>query len=306
MGNKETEWLGKLKEKYEQTGQEINTYLEGLYHARPKTYWDYIETETLLSLQKPRTYFPDELVFIIYHQITELFLKLIEHEIDQLTGDALPGIDQFKEKLPRIKRYAELLVDSFDVMRVGMSFEQYNQFRTTLTPASGFQSVAFRRIELKCTRIINLINDDGKKNLSTNPDINELFDNLYWWDAGRDKKTGKKTLTLQLFEKKYITGLKQLAQEIKGKTLEEKILNLKGPEDDLKQIYEMARVFDLKYNVEWPKAHLKTAEYFLEGPQGTKAATGGSDWKRYLHPKYQKRKFFPSLWSKEELDNWGE
>ena len=65
-----------LNEKYGALGQDLLSYLDGLLHADVTTYWDYIELETLLSLQKPKTKFPDEMVFIMYHQITELYFKL--------------------------------------------------------------------------------------------------------------------------------------------------------------------------------------------------------------------------------------
>jgi tryptophan 2,3-dioxygenase len=60
------------------------------------------------------------------------------------------------------------------------------------------------------------------------------------------------------------------------------------------------------YNVEWPLTHLNTAKHFLDSKGENKAATGGSEWKKYLHPHFQQRKFFPDLWSAEEINNWGE
>ena len=70
------EKLSQLNEKYAALGEDFNAYLEGLLHADVTTYWDYIQLDTLLSLQKPKTSFPDEVVFIMYHQITELYFKL--------------------------------------------------------------------------------------------------------------------------------------------------------------------------------------------------------------------------------------
>jgi len=64
--------LEALQAKYAAMGQDLNSYLDGLLHADYLTYWDYINLDTLLSLQHPITPFPDEEIFIIYHQITEL------------------------------------------------------------------------------------------------------------------------------------------------------------------------------------------------------------------------------------------
>ncbi|WP_343065476.1 hypothetical protein [Arenibacter arenosicollis] len=65
------------------------------------------------------------------------------------------------------------------------------------------------------------------------------------------------------------------------------------------------RTFDKLYNIEWPLVHLHTAEHYLDKKGQNKAATGGSEWKKYLHPKYQQRKFFPALWTETEKQNWG-
>ena len=65
--------IDKINEKYQNLGENPETYLKGLLHAKPINYWDYIEVDTLLSLQKPRTDFKDEEIFIMYHQVTELF-----------------------------------------------------------------------------------------------------------------------------------------------------------------------------------------------------------------------------------------
>ena len=70
-----------LKEKYSQMGQDMSSYLDGLLLSNYLTYWDYIRLDTLLSIQQPQTDFPDEQIFIMYHQITELYFKLCLHEI---------------------------------------------------------------------------------------------------------------------------------------------------------------------------------------------------------------------------------
>ena len=66
----------------------LNTefFLDGLASVKPLTYWDYIQTESLLNLQTQRTDLPDEMVFIIYHQINELLFKMILWEMEQLAN----------------------------------------------------------------------------------------------------------------------------------------------------------------------------------------------------------------------------
>lgn len=292
----------KIKNKYEQLGENPETYLEGLLYAKPINYWDYIEVDTLLSLQRPRTHFKDETIFIMYHQVTELLLKMMRHELEQIVEEDRINEAFLLTKLGRLNRYTTMLITSFDIMKEGMDYDDYNKFRKTLTPASGFQSAQFRYVEILCTSLENLINDAGKKRLPPRPTVEQYFEQIYWKDAGLDRKTGKKTLTMQQFEKKYLDSFIGLAQKVQGKTVENKVLNMQDPS---KELTEKLKEFDRLYNIEWPLVHLRTADHYLNRKGENKAATGGSHWKKYLHPKYQQRKFFPSLWSETEKQDWG-
>jgi tryptophan 2,3-dioxygenase len=152
--------LEQLSDKYAALGQDLNSYLDGLLHADVTKYWDYIELDTLLSIQKPKTSYPDEVVFIMYHQITELYFKLALREFEQI-GDKFP-IDKvfFVDRVKRINRYFEALVNSFEIMVDGMDQQQFLKFRMSLLPASGFQSAQYRLIEIYSTDFINLVHKD--------------------------------------------------------------------------------------------------------------------------------------------------
>lgn len=301
MDNKEI--IKALEEKYVNLGENPETYFKGLLQAKPLTYWDYIQVDTLLSLQKTRTDFKDEEIFVMYHQVTELTLKMMIHEIKQLSEGENLSEEVWLTKLDRLKRYTRMLITSFDIMKDGMSYEDYNTFRSTLTPASGFQSAQFRVLEIYSTRIKNLINEPGRERLPQNPTMDDYFEQIYWKDAGLNRKTGKMTLTLRLFIEKYENDFKALAENVKGKTMEERIARMDHPSEELK---EKLQQFDHFFNVAWPMVHLDTAQYFLNSKGENKTATGGSEWKKYLHPKYQQRKFFPELWDEQQIANWGE
>ena len=101
--------INDIETKYQQLGENPETYLKGLLHAKPINYWDYVEADTLLSLQKPRTNFKDEEIFIMYHQVTELFLKMMVHEIKQLVYEPF-NEDVWLEKLERLNRYTNMLI----------------------------------------------------------------------------------------------------------------------------------------------------------------------------------------------------
>lgn len=292
-----------INEKYRTIGENPDTYLSGLLQAKPINYWDYIQLETLLSLQRPRTDFKDEEIFIIYHQITELTLKLMLHEIKQVVNAPLLPDAYLIMRINRLNRYTEMLIASFGIMREGMDYDDYNTFRATLTPASGSQSVQFRYLELYCTRLENLINEEGMKRLPDNPSTEQYFEHIYWKDAGLDKSTGKKTLTLEQFEDKYGEELIALAGMVRGRTLEDRISMIEDPSRELKDVL---RKFDRLYNIEWPLVHLETARHYLDSKNENRAATGGSQWKKYLHPGSQQRRFFPALWTEKEKAAWGQ
>src|SRR6187402_2417439 len=136
--------LDKIDQKFQEINQKTETQLEGLLWSKPITYWDYIQTDALLNLQIQRSTLPDEMVFIMYHQVNELLFKMILWEMEQLCHNTKTSTEFFTERLNRISRYFDMLTTSFDIMKDGMEPEQYLKFRNTLTPASCFQSAQYR------------------------------------------------------------------------------------------------------------------------------------------------------------------
>lgn len=294
--------IKKIEDKYTALHQNPETYLKGLLHSKPLNYWDYVHVDALLNLQVPRTDFPDEMIFIIYHQVTELLLKLIKHELGQLIETENVSSNVFLDKVWRAKRYTEILISSFAVMSRGMSYEQYTQFRVALAPASGFQSVQFREIELYTTDLVNLVKREFKDKATS---IEDAFDYLYWQDAGLDRRTGQKTLTLLQFEERYRAHLVNVAHRCKDINLYRKFTQIPASDPNYEDIRNALRRFDYLFNVKWPLTHLETAESYLIEKGIKQAATGMSDWQKYLHPSYQRRIFFPELWTEDELKDWG-
>lgn len=306
--------LEALQQKFEEMGQDLGNHLEGLVHAKPVNYWDYIQTDALLNLQIQRTLLPDEMVFIMYHQINELLFKMILWELEQIADeqDLQPAF--FSERLGRISRYFDMLTASFSIMRNGMDVEQYLKFRLTLSPASGFQSAQYRQIEFASTDLVNLIDarfrESFKNRMNTGAEDDHFYDNafdhLYWQAAGKDYETGKKTFTLTQFEAKYKGPLLRYIKKFKSVNLHSRFQNLpENAKQDPKLIAAM-RHYDHTVNIKWVMAHYGTARHYLGQNEKPLDATGGSDWVKYMHPKYQRRIFFPSLWSEKELAAWGQ
>lgn len=306
MTEQQENLLHRLEEKFSAINQNTNVHLEGLIWAKPITYWDYIQPEALLSLQIQRTTLPDEMVFIMYHQINELLFKMILWEINQVSESSEIQADFFTEKLRRISRYFDMLSSSFTIMGDGMEPEQYMKFRNTLTPASGFQSAQYRYIEFASTELINLIDHRFRATIDRNTPYEHAYEHLYWQAAGKDHATGKKNTLITLFEEKYKNDFLQKMESYNTTNLWTKFKQL--PEDVKKDenLIKAMRHYDYTVNVTWVLAHLHAAEKYLESGGKKAEATGGSDWKKYMHPKHQRRIFFPELWSEDELARWGE
>jgi tryptophan 2,3-dioxygenase len=298
------EQLKKLQAKYNVMGQDLSSYLDGLLYSDYLTYWDYIHLDTLLSLQSTETSFPDEKVFILYHQITELYFRMVLLELEQIS--TRPNIDAtfFVERVNRIIRYFQNLVSSFEIMVVGMEKEQFLKFRMALLPASGFQSAQYRLIEIASTDMINLVSVESRDELQ-HADLSKLLEKLYWRSGATELASGKKTLTLQQFEAKYMGTFFEAGMKYKSKNLLQIFKNHFSESERRDEIVERLRLYDNLANIQWRFAHLKSAGHYLQKNQREIKATGGTNWQKYLPSRIQKVMFFPELWSPQEHAEWG-
>jgi len=309
-----------LEEKYSSMGQSLDSYLDGLLLSNYLTYWDYIQVDTLLTLQNPKTDFPDEKIFIMYHQITELYFKLSLHELEQIGNNGhivLPNghdmgwkehldPDFFAERITRINRYFESLTKSFEIMVDGMEKEQFLRYRMALLPASGFQSAQYRKIEICATDFFNLIDKDVRASFAgKNASIEEMFENIYWNKGATELATGKKTLTLKQFEKKYSAEFIALAKEYETKNMWAKYKSLSEKDQKNIKLINALKELDVNVNINWPLMHYKSAVRYLQQNTEDIAATGGTNWQKYLPPRFQKRIFYPEIWTEQEKEDWG-
>jgi len=302
-----------LRAKYAASGQELIDFLDGLLEADYITYWDYIRLDSLLSLQQPRTPHHDEPIFIMYHQITELYFKLVLHELDAAVAAPMPGTadwtpahtEALTEHVRRCTRYFGALEQSFAVMTDGMNREQFLRFRMALIPASGFQSGQYRMIEMAMARLNELVHLDVRAAYAGETDPLVLLDRIYWRGGATIAATGEKTLTLKQFEAKYAKEFSERAVGVHGRTISDRarVLEQRGELTDA--LREGLRELDHQVNVRWPMQHLKTAGRYLAKQPSDTRATGGTNWPKYLPPKFQLRIAFPFLWSDAERDSWG-
>ncbi len=185
-----------------------------------------------------------------------------------------------------------------------MDAEQFLKYRMALLPASGFQSAQYRKIEILTTSVANLVSVSKREEMK-DKSFDAQFENIYWKQGATELATGNKTLTLKQFENKYLHDLYKLANQYKDKTLWKKYMEL--PEGDQKDadMIALMKEFDSQVNVQWPLVHYKSAARYLEKKPEDIAATGGTNWQKYLPPRFQRRVFFPTLWTEAELTEWG-
>ena len=116
---------------------------------RSVTYGSYLAVDELLALQRPRSEGPehDEMLFIVIHQVYELWFKQVLHELDHVM--TLLGSDdahRAQHSLKRILTILKVMVAQLDILET-MTPPEFNAFRNVLRPASGFQSVQYRMVE---------------------------------------------------------------------------------------------------------------------------------------------------------------
>ncbi|ARK30024.1 tryptophan 2,3-dioxygenase [Halalkalibacter krulwichiae] len=252
------------------------------------TYGEYLQLDTLLSSQDRLSDHHDEMLFIVIHQVSELWMKLILHEtnaaIESIKADDLPT--SFK-RLARVSKIQSQIIQAWDVLST-MTPSEYMEFRDSLGQASGFQSYQYRLIEFalgyKTGHILKIYEKDqelhkileqafhapslydvsiqalAKAGLPINPDmVNRDFSKPYKADDS--------------VREAWLTVYRNVDQYWDLYQLGEKLVDI---EDWLQQ---------------WRFRHMKTVERII----GFKVGTGGSSGVNYLK-KVLDQRFFPELW----------
>jgi tryptophan 2,3-dioxygenase len=241
----------------------------------------------------------------MYHQITELYFKLALHEFKQIGEKTDLTASWFAARVTRINRYFEALTKSFEIMIDGMEREQFLQFRLSLHPASGFQSAQYRKIEICSTDFLQLVHKDMRHLFTGNEPIEQLFENIYWKEGATEASTGAKTLTLKEFEKRYKDEFIELGYQQRQKNLWQAYKRLSEADQQNPEVIKALKMNDVNVNINWPLVHYKSAVRYLAKDKEDIAATGGTNWQKYLPPRFQKRIFYPELWSEQDVEEWG-
>ena len=251
------------------------------------TYGNYLKIDELLSLQQPRSDGPehDELLFIIIHQVYELWFKELLHEFDRVS--ALLTADEShraQHTLKRILTILKVMVAQLDILET-MTPLEFLSFRARLEAASGFQSDQFRQIEFmlgaKSETALTRFPERGRAREA----LSRRYQAPTVWDAFLHdlSREGYPVPPTQL--SRDVTEPPQASSEV------QRIL-VDIYRRDAKNAELCERLVDLDEGLqEWRYRHVKMVERTI----GMKAGTGGSSGAAYLATTVGKP-LFPDLW----------
>lgn len=254
------------------------------------TYSAYLQVDKLLALQQPRSEPAehDETLFIVIHQVYELWFKELLHEFDKVKndfsrGDLYTAIHTFK----RCRTIMKTLVGQLDILET-MTPMSFTSFRDRLETASGFQSFQYREIEFVL----------GYKR----PDMN--FAALYGRDtpglASLQRRLSERTVIDHFYDFLSLHGV-DVPQQLRDRDvrqsnlpderIQEGLYSLYKSRPDLAILFELMTDFDEGLQ-EWRYRHVKLVERTI----GQKHGTGGSEGMEFLKRTLFKP-IFPDLWA---------
>jgi tryptophan 2,3-dioxygenase len=221
----------------------------------------------LLSLQRTQTAAPDELLFIVVHQVYELWFKELLHELDAARAAMSAGeVYWATHYLRRVGAIEQILVAQVNVLET-MRPQDFLAFRSELAPASGFQSVQFRAIEFISGLRDRTYIDRLELSESERAVLEQRLTEPSLWDAWHDLL--------------HLHGSPTLRQ----------IASNRDRYGDLFEVAEALLDHDEALGL-WRFRHVQMVERQL----GSKSGTGGSTGASYLRTTIDK-KLFPELWA---------
>ncbi len=238
------------------------------------TYSDYLKLDELLALQQPLS-LPvehDEMLFIIIHQVHELWFKLLLHELDKVAGDLRAGdlygsIATFK----RGRTILKTLVGQVDILET-LTPLSFNSFRARLETSSGFQSAQFRELEF-------LLGYKREKMLAYQKHDPAATAQL-------QKRLAEPSVNDALHD-----FLRHFGVDARGEAFTEALLQLYRDRPDLRILFELMTDFDEGLQ-EWRYRHIKLVERTIGSKQGTGGSLGVEFLKQSLF-----LPVFPDLWA---------
>lgn len=254
-----------------------------------RSYGQYLGLDKILSAQQPLSYEHDEMLFIVIHQASELWMKLCLHELhaalDQIRRDDLGPV--FK-MLTRVSRIQAQLTQSWDVLAT-MTPADYSAFRNHLGKASGFQSYQYRMLEFMLGNknanmiVVHQRDPEAYAALKRALQMPSLYDEALRLLSRRGFEVPEDHLDRD-FTQPY--------EPSKG--VAAAWLAVYHTKQDNWDLYELAeKLVDLDHQFQlWRFSHMKTVERII----GYKRGTGGTSGVAYLSKALELRSF-PELWT---------
>lgn len=252
------------------------------------TYGDYLSLDTILKSQHRLSDHHDEMLFIIIHQVSELWLKLTIHEIQAATKSIQEGkFQQAFKMLARVSNIQNQIIQAWDVLAT-MTPSEYLEFRDKLGQASGFQSYQYRLVEFalgyKTPHILKIYEKDPE----LLAELKKAYDSPGLYDVAIEAlaKAGFD------IDKDVINRDVRLTYEA-NESVERAWMEVYRNVDQYWDLYQLAeKLVDLEdWMQQWRFRHMKTVERII----GHKTGTGGSSGVGYLK-RVLDHYFFPELW----------
>lgn len=253
------------------------------------TYGEYLKLENILSNQMRLSDHHDEMLFIIIHQTSELWMKLILHEmnsaIESIQNDDLSS--SFK-RLARVSKIQAQIIQSWDVLST-LTPSEYIEFRDSLGQASGFQSYQYRMIEFALGYKTNHILRIYEKDQELHSNLKKAFEapSIYDVSIMALAKAGFE-INPEILSRDYTTPY------IEDDSVRKAWIEVYRNVEKYWDLYELAeKLVDIEDSLStWRFRHMKTVERII----GNKMGTGGSSGVNYLKRVIDQR-FFPELWN---------
>ena len=252
------------------------------------TYGTYLAIDELLALQRPRSEGPehDEMLFIVIHQVYELWFKQVLHEVDHVVA-LLDSGDPFRAQhsLKRILTILKVMVAQLDILET-MTPLEFQSFRTRLEAASGFQSDQFRQLEFVLGQKSRPAVDRFPAGSRARTALQQRFNESTLWDA----------FLRYLSREGYAVPPAQLARDVTAKVeaseeLQATLIHVYRRDPMRAEMCE--RLVDLDEGIqEWRYRHVKMVQRTI----GAKIGTGGSAGAQYLMTTLM-TPVFPDLWA---------
>lgn len=252
------------------------------------SYGDYLDLDKILNAQHPKSQAHDELLFIVQHQTSELWMQLALHEINAARAMLLnQSIQPAFKMLSRVSRIFEQLNSAWDVLRT-MTPSDYTQFRESLSNSSGFQSHQYRLIEYA----LGNRNTHLMKVHEHRPEIYQLLENEL-------QKPSLYHVAIQLLATELSIEFppEHLNRDLPhqaSKEIEQAWIEVYHNPEAHWSLYELAeKLVDLEdYFRRWRFNHVTTVERII----GFKRGTGGTSGVNYLRQMLDVE-LFPELWN---------